>query len=100
MELNVNINPEDINKLVADAVLQSTIGVQVRKIVEDKVKELAQRYDNPIQKVVEYEISNIIRQVLIEKHSDEMKKKIEEELSKQMSSEFVTKVVERGLSRY
>ncbi len=100
MELNVNIDPEQINKLVADAVLQSAIGVQVKRIVDEAVKNLSRSYDNPIEAVVKEEIRRLVTQTLMNDHATDLKAKVVAAVSEKLTSEFVVKIIDSGLRNY
>ena len=100
MELNVNIDPEQINKMVADAILQSAIGTQVKKIVDEHVAKLSNGYNNPIEGVVRDEINRIVRNVLLTDHNDTLRLKVAEAVTAKMTDEFVSKIVESGLRNY
>lgn len=100
MELNVAIDPEQINKLVAEAVLQSAIGVQVEKLVKAHVDKLSQSYDNPLDSVIRGHISDLVREVLHKEHGDTLRAKVVEAVSAKITDDFVGKIISNGLSRY
>ena len=94
MELNVNLNPEMINKMVAEAVLDSAIGEQVRAQVQKNVDELGKTYNNPIDAVIKKHISDLILQCLVAEHDTLLRDKIHEAISGKITDEFVNKVME------
>lgn len=100
MELNIQINPEDVNKLVAEAVLKSSIGVQVERIINEHVAKLSQSYNNPIERVVEMEVQRIVVSVLSQNHMEAIKKRVTEALALKLSDEFIGSVIEKGLRNY
>ncbi|MEJ1404715.1 MAG: hypothetical protein RPU73_12740 [Candidatus Sedimenticola sp. (ex Thyasira tokunagai)] len=96
MDLNVNIDPEQINKLVAEAVLNSAIGEQVKAQVQKNVDELGKSYNNPIDAVIKKHINDLILQCLMAEHAELLKAKVHEALSGKITDEFVNKVMDAG----
>jgi len=96
MDLNINIDPEQINKMVAEAVVDSAIGEQVREQVKKSVTALGSSYNNPIEGVIKQHISALINQVLLDDYADELKAKVHEAVSGRITDEFVSKVIEAG----
>jgi hypothetical protein len=62
MSIQVNIDAEQINQMVSDAILNSVIGDKLKTEIEQQIGKLSATYDNPIKKVVEEEI---LRQIQI-----------------------------------
>lgn len=96
MELNINIDPEQINKMVAEAVLNSAIGEQVKVQVQKNVDELGRSYNNPIDDVIKKHVNDLILQCLLQEHAEILKAKIHEALSGKITDEFVNKVMDAG----
>ena len=69
MELNVNIDPEQINKMVADAVLESALGDAVKKVINEQVKKLSSSYNNPLDSVVQQHIADMTPKYVITSRS-------------------------------
>lgn len=100
MELNVNIDPEQINKMVADAVLESALGDAVKKVINEQVKKLSSSYNNPLESVVQQHIVNMIRDTLVTEYADDFKSKVHKAVADKMNDDFVGKVIEAGLRNY
>lgn len=100
MELNVNIDPEQINKLVADAVLHSAIGKQVEEQVKRCVDELGRSYHNPIEDVIKCHIRDMVRDVLGREYAETIKEQVRTSLAEKMTDDLIGKILDRGLSSY
>lgn len=96
MDLNINIDPEQINKLVAESVLNSAIGEQVKAQVQKNVDELGKSYNNPIDAVIKRHINDLIIQCLMAEYSEFLKSKVHDALSGKITDDFVNKVMEAG----
>jgi hypothetical protein len=96
MDLNINIDPEQINKMVAEAVLNSAIGEQVKAQVQKNVDELGKSYQNPIDAVIKKHVNNLILECLMSEHADLLKSKVHEAISGKITDEFVNRVMDAG----
>ncbi|MDP8950117.1 MAG: hypothetical protein M3N00_07730 [Actinomycetota bacterium] len=47
--INVNIDPEEVNKAIADAIIQSAIGKKLERVINQEVEKLSRSYNNPIE---------------------------------------------------
>lgn len=100
MELQLNISPEQINEMVSQAILDSAIGEQVRKAVEDKVKDLSRAYDNPIHKIVEKEIGREVERLVREEFGAQVKAAVKEKVTEQFTSDLMTKMWDQFVAKH
>jgi hypothetical protein len=56
MEFKVDINAENINKTITEAISKSAIGVELEKVIKKQVAGLSKSYNNPLDAVVGQEI--------------------------------------------
>lgn len=62
--LQVHVDAESVNKMVADAILKSAIGERLNEIVTKHVASLNTGYNNPIDAVVGQHIREVISGIL------------------------------------
>ena len=98
--MELKIDPEAVNKLVADAVLNSAIGEAVKKAVEKELANLSRGYDNPLEIVVRTHVADIALTVLREEHGTAIREKIAAALSLKLSDAFINRVCEKAVERY
>ena len=91
MNLNVEVNPEEINKQITEAVAKSAIGVELSKTIEKKVKEMSASYNNPFDAIVKKEIEAIMTCII----RDEYKKQIQEQVRAKLSEKFVDEIISK-----
>jgi hypothetical protein len=91
VQLNLNIDPEEINRYVTQQVLDSAIGESVRKAIEKSLEPLSRTYDNPLEPVIRDQVFKVVRE-LVDK---EYKTQIEEYVRQRITPEFVGKMSER-----
>ena len=100
MELNVNIDPDQINKMVADAVLESALGDAVKNVIDEQVKKLSSSYNNPLDSVVQRHIADMVRATLTAEYTDELRERVHKAVADKMTDDFVSKVIEAGFRNY
>ena len=98
--MEVFVNPEAVNKLVADAVLKSAIGKQVEEAVKRAVEGLSRTYDNPIDNVLKYQIAEMCREVLVKEHSEAIKKKLTAKIADKLTDDFIDKLAAAAMKSY
>lgn len=62
-DIKVELNGEDVNRAIADAIVKSVLGDTIVKMTNDYVKGLSNSYDNPVKKVIEAEVKAQIQRV-------------------------------------
>ena len=92
MELNLNIEPEQINKAIAEAVTKSAIGVELNRVINEKVAQLSRSYDNPIKAVVDGLVNEAVRKAVSENYSEQIKKYVAEKMSESFMQEIIDKL--------
>ena len=80
MELKVDINPVDVNKAVAKAVLESSIGIHITNAVNKHVKSITEGYGNPIESAIKEIVAQIVREE-VSKRDKEIRKIISDSLT-------------------
>jgi|SRR5712671_6593910 len=92
-DFHVELNGEDINRSIADAITKSVLGEAIVKVVKDTVDGLTRSYDNPVKKVVEQLVrEEILRQL------GEYQEVIREKVKAQLTDELADKVVAHALN--
>lgn len=96
MEFNLDIDAEQVNKMVADAILQSTIGEHLRREIEEQVKRLTHPFNNPLKPVIEQQVAAILRDIIREEYQE----KIEAEARRQITDKLVHDTVFAAVEAY
>lgn len=98
--MELKLDPNDVNKLVAEAVLNSAIGEAVKKAVEKEIAKLSGSWDNPLESVVRNHVCDITRDVLNKEHGDAIRERVKAALTSKLSQEFIDRVCEAAASKY
>lgn len=100
MELNVQINPDDINKMVSEAVLKSAIGEELKKAIAKQMEQLGRTFDNPVEHVVNQHVRDMVQGVLIGTYTERIRERIHQAVAAKITDEFIGKVIENGLRNW
>ena len=103
MDIKVDINPEDVNRFVVEAILKSTLGEEVKRVVERKIGELSNSWNNPLDGVVRQHIERCISSLLQDTYRETIRTKVAAAMAGKLTDEWVEKMtmaafhaVERG----
>jgi hypothetical protein len=92
--MNINVDPESINKMVSDAILQSAIGKSLETAIKRVVGSLDNQYNNPLDPVISQYIAEEARKVLLANHTDQIRAALAKRLSEKLTDDFIEKIVE------
>lgn len=95
--MEINIKPEEIDKYVKDAIINSTVGRIISEKVEKNMKDIVERkWDNPIDDLIKHIIRDTVREFL---HKSEniiiIEKAVQEKFTAQFVGDAIQKVVDR-----
>ena len=98
--MGIEIDPQAVNQLVADAVLKSALGDAVKNAVAKEIANLSRGWDNPLEQVVRSHVAEIAREVLRANHGDAIRERIRQALATKLSDEFIDRVCDSVASKY
>lgn len=91
----ISIDPEAINRYVAEQIAKSAIGEALRKAIDEELKKFTSvsymSSQNPIRTVVSVELNRICREVL---EQPEYQQQIKDEIVKLITPDFISKLAE------
>lgn len=101
-DIKIELNPEDINKSVADMIAKSVLGSTIAKMVDQTITDISRSYDNPVKKLIEQLVKVEIEKILTkESHTrivDLTRKHLTDEVIEATISVIVAKITK--LSSY
>jgi hypothetical protein len=93
--IKLTIDPAEVNKVIAAAILSSGIGEAVKKHAEDFLVD-PQKYGDPVKKAVREEMSQMIVQLLREEPFRALvRERVKAALTERVLNETVEMVVQR-----
>lgn len=100
MDIKVNLEAEDINKEIREAIAKSAIGVELKRAMDKKVKEFSESYRNPLEGIVSDEIVSIVRALVEKEYLPQIKKFIAEKMTDEFVKDLLGKLWEKFINRY
>ena len=94
-DIKVELNGDDVNRAIADAIVKSVLGDTIVKMTNEYVKGLSNSWDNPVKKIIEAEVQSVVRRLVLERAPE-----ITEEVRKQVSAEMVDKIVAAAIMKF
>lgn len=90
IELGVAIDPDAVNRYVADRILESAIGDALKKEI-DKAVEGLRSYNSPFKNLVASHIEREIARLLQEQYADQIAQVVREKVTEQFTADLIDK---------
>lgn len=100
MEVNVNIDPEQINKMVSEAILKSTLGNALETAIKKEMASLTGNYNNPLDYTIKQHVSDIVKNILATEYKPKITESLTKALSTKMTDEYIDKICNKIASKY
>lgn len=95
----MQLTPEQIHEFISKAIIESQIGQAVRDSIERVLKDLNEKYKNPIDDVIREHVKNMVREMLVKENFPEIQHRVTTALEKYVTQDIVDNLVEGALSR-
>lgn len=91
---DLQIDPEAINRYVAEQIIESAIGEQLRAVIDDQIKKHSSSYyDNPMKHVVAAALQQEAREYLATPEiKARLRAKVEEGLTDELIDTLITQI--------
>lgn len=93
--MEINIKPEDINLYVKNAIMESTIGKNVKEGIEKGLNDLFGGYRNPIGEIMRRELESIVKEYMSQ---EDVKPKIMTAIAKAITPDAIDSIITYGVS--
>lgn len=93
--MEITIKPDDIDQYVRTAILESTVGRDIKEGLERALKSIFSGYGNPIQDIMKRELERIVKDYL---EQPDIKPKIYEAIAKAITPEAIETIVGFGVA--
>lgn len=91
-----NIDPETINKFVAEKIIESSIGVELKKRIDEVVHNMANSYKNPYDGLLKHSIQEAARAyVETPAIKDQIKAAVNKKLEDGLKEDILNKTLEK-----
>lgn len=94
MDIKVDLDADAVNRTVTDAIVNSVIGVEIRKAIEAQMKEFTSTYNNPLHAVVKDQVRSVVERILTVEYRTKIEQSVRELVTDEMISEIAQKAWE------
>jgi len=98
VNVGIQIDPEQINKYVSDAIIGSAIGNQVKKAIESALTSYS--FSSSIQKTIDAAVSQIIYDTVRKDHSELVRDKVKEAMATKVTDDFIEKITDAAFKEW
>jgi hypothetical protein len=92
MEIKVDVNAEQINQAVAEAIAKSVVGEKIKEFIEKSLKDMTSSYGNPIEPVVRNLVLESVRDYLVANYKPKLEELVKQRITDEMVAAFIDKV--------
>jgi len=89
MDIKIDMDKDTINQEIASAIIQSVLGDHIKDAIKSTLDKMDSPYGNTLQKVVELEVTAVIKNLLHEEYQDILKEAVRQHIT----DEVVSKVI-------
>jgi len=93
---NIAVTPDDVNKYVTQAIMESSIGINLKAAIDKELKDAIDGYDSPVKKVCREAIRAAIQGVI---DQPSWKEKINEAVAKHVTDDFLNSVIRYAVDK-
>jgi signal recognition particle GTPase len=92
--MEININSDDVNNHIKEAILQSTVGKTITISIEKALKELFDSYRSPIKEFVNQHLREMVKEHM---EKQDVKPLLIQAIEKHLTPETISLIVSNGL---
>ncbi len=93
MSLELNIKPEDIERLVKDSIMQSGFG----NAVTAGINKALSGYNNPVDDQIRQYVGRVAAELISEKYAEEVRSAVSRHIEAKITTELIDKVTEAAV---
>ena len=94
-EYKIDVDPEQVNKAIAQAVLDSTVGVRIKQAIERSGDEFVRGFDYTLRQAVQEELRDTVKREILEKHLATIRERVEAGLTQKVIDDLIQGLLKR-----
>lgn len=94
--MEINLLPNDIDKLIKDTILKSALGKNIQQTIDKAMSDCLDRYDSPVKKMVQEVVESIVKEHF---SKEENRKNIYDAIVKYLTPELIDKMMLYGINK-
>jgi len=104
--VQISLTPDQVNQWLTQAVLDSTLGQQVKDVIEaelgklfEKSYSLSHGFDTAVGRLVREEVLKLVREYILVEHVDAIRAKVKEAITDAVISRLIAAAVDTTMDR-
>lgn len=97
--MEITIKPDDVDKLVREAILKSALGEGIAKAVKDLLTPGNGYRATPVEDAIKAYVAQIARDVLTEVYADQIRAEVTKQLAEKVTPQFVEQLSSGSIQR-
>ena len=98
-QLGIQIDPDAVNKYIANQLLESAIGEAIEEEVTKAISNM-KGYNSPIKNIVARHIEKAMEELITEQYNDEIKKLVAQHVTEEFTNDLLMKMFNVWKDRY
>lgn len=94
--MEINLLPQDIDKLIRDTILKSALGKNIEQVIDKAVKDAVDGYNSPIKQLVHEVVKDLVKDYLAK---DENRKPIEDSICNIVTPSTIETILQVGINK-
>ena len=95
MSIELNLDPQDIERLVKDSIMRSGFG----KAIEDGIKKALSGYNNPVDDALKKFVGGVAAELIEEHYSATIREAVQATIEEKVTDEMVKNTVDAAVSK-
>ncbi len=87
--MEIDLKGDDINKLVANAILESKLGEAIQASVKRVMADVEKTYNSPIDQVIKNHVSETARAIIVKEYTPMIEAKVKDFISKTITEKMI-----------
>lgn len=88
----IKIDPESINRYVAEKIAESALGETLKKAIDEQITAISKSYDNPMKPAVNAALQNACREYL---DTPEIKARLRKAVEDKLTDELISTLIDQ-----
>lgn len=97
-KLELGIDPQAINRYIAERVLESALGERLRETVDEALKGLSRFGNDPLKSAVQSQVTRIVAEIVEQEHKPRIAAIVREQLTDEVISSIAAATVAKLMS--
>jgi hypothetical protein len=96
----ISLDADGIQRYIADAIIASSIGKEVKRAIDEQVKKLGYSYENAVSKAVSEAVKSYVIRLVDTEYKEQLREAVRAQLNETVINKLVSTVIDRVTSPF